>query len=118
LRAKFVPGENPKLEIYDEISNSQLFQIRTYLQTKEGGKYQRNIVEKGPLLSMVADATGRYQQAAAQPAQKPEQQPVRQPLGNKAAQPAKVPTKAKAVDPVQEPGDQMGAEVPDKPVTI
>jgi hypothetical protein len=110
LRAKFVPGENPKLEIYDEISKSQLFQIRTYLQTKEGGKYQRNVVEKGPLLSMVADATGRYQKAATQPTQAPVQQPVRQPLGNKAAQPAKLPTKAKVAEPVQKPGDQMGAE--------
>jgi hypothetical protein len=63
LRSKFVPGENPKLEIYDAKSGNELFRIRTYLQTKDdGSKYQRNVIEKGPLLSIVADITGRNSQ--------------------------------------------------------
>jgi hypothetical protein len=60
LRARFVPGDNPKVEVYDEISNQMLFSIRTYIQQQEKGAYQRNVIEKGPLLSKVADATGRY----------------------------------------------------------
>ena len=59
LRAKYVPGDNPKIEIYDQKSDQLLFSIRTYLQSQEKGKYQRNVIEKGPLLSVVADATGR-----------------------------------------------------------
>lgn len=59
LRAKFIPGENPKIEIYDKKSDRMLFSIRTYLQSQEKGMYQRNVIEKGPLLSVVADATGR-----------------------------------------------------------
>lgn len=61
LRAKFIPGDNPKIEVYDEISNQMLFSIRTYMQQQEKGAYQRNVIEKGPLLGRVADATGRYQ---------------------------------------------------------
>ena len=59
LRAKYIPGDNPKIEIYDKKSNQMLFSIRTYLQSQEKGMYQRNVIEKGPLLSVVADATGR-----------------------------------------------------------
>jgi hypothetical protein len=59
LRAKFIPGDNPKIEIYDKKSDRMLFSIRTYLQSQEKGMYQRNVIEKGPLLSVVADATGR-----------------------------------------------------------
>jgi len=59
LRAKFIPGDNPKIEIYDKKSDRMLFSIRTYLQSQEKGMYQRNVIEKGPLLSIVADATGR-----------------------------------------------------------
>ena len=59
LRAKYIPGENPKIEIYDKKSDRMLFSIRTYLQSQEKGMYQRNVIEKGPLLSVVADATGR-----------------------------------------------------------
>ena len=59
LRAKYVPGDNPKIQIYDQKSDQLLFSIRTYLQSQEKGKYQRNVIEKGPLLSKVADATGR-----------------------------------------------------------
>lgn len=60
LRARFVPGDNPKIEVYDEISGQMLFSIRTYMQAQEKGAYQRNVIEKGPLLGKVADATGRY----------------------------------------------------------
>jgi len=59
LRAKYIPGDNPKIEIYDKKSDRMLFSIRTYLQSQEKGMYQRNVIEKGPLLSVVADATGR-----------------------------------------------------------
>ena len=61
LRARFIPGDNPKIEVYDENSNQMLFSIRTYMQQQEKGPYQRNVIEKGPLLGKVADATGRYQ---------------------------------------------------------
>jgi len=59
LRARYIPGDNPKIEIYDKKSDRMLFSIRTYLQSQEKGMYQRNVIEKGPLLSVVADATGR-----------------------------------------------------------
>lgn len=70
LRARFTPGENPKLEVYDLVSGNELFRIRTYFQsTKKDPFYQRNVIEKGPLLSIVADITGRKaQQASAAPA--------------------------------------------------
>ncbi len=62
LRAETVlTGDNPKLLIKDMKTGGVLFHLRTYLQTKkDGSKYQRNIIEKGPLLAMVADATGKY----------------------------------------------------------
>jgi hypothetical protein len=62
LRAETIlTGDNPKLLIKDMKTGGVLFQLRTYLQTKkDGSKYQRNIIEKGPLLAMVADATGKY----------------------------------------------------------
>jgi hypothetical protein len=56
LRAQVVAGENPKLLVWDTNSNNVLIQIRTYLQYKDNTSYQRNIVEKGPLLSLVANA--------------------------------------------------------------
>ena len=59
LKARYIPGDNPKIEIYDKKSDRMLFSIRTYLQAQEKGMYQRNVIEKGPLLSVVADATGR-----------------------------------------------------------
>jgi hypothetical protein len=43
LRARFVPGDNPKLEVYDQTSNEMLFSIRTYMQQQEKGAYQRTI---------------------------------------------------------------------------
>lgn len=61
LRARFIPGDNPKIEVYDTKSNQMLFSIRTYVQQQQTGSYQRNVIEKGPLLGKVADATGRYQ---------------------------------------------------------
>jgi hypothetical protein len=70
LRARYIPGDNPKIEIYDQKSGNVLFNIRTYLQTKEKGKYQRNVIEKGPLLSIVADATGRNTQTPVVPVKK------------------------------------------------
>jgi hypothetical protein len=62
LRAETVlTGDNPKLLIKDTKTGGVLFHLRTYLQTKKDGtKYQRNVIEKGPLLAMVADATGKY----------------------------------------------------------
>lgn len=67
LRARYIPGDNPKIEVYDQKSNKMLFSIRTYMQTKsDGTKYQRNVIEKGPLLSIVADATGRYKDRPAE----------------------------------------------------
>jgi hypothetical protein len=58
--AEVLPGENPKLVIKDQITGKILFHIRTYLQAKEGGKYQRNVIEKGPLLGIIADSTSRH----------------------------------------------------------
>jgi hypothetical protein len=63
LRARFSAGENPKLEVFDLVSGNELFRIRTYFQsTKKDPFYQRNVIEKGPLLSIVADITGRKAQ--------------------------------------------------------
>jgi hypothetical protein len=56
LEAEFVPGENPKI-LFKDARQGVLFSIRTYLQTKKDGtKYQRNIIEKGPLLGKLANA--------------------------------------------------------------
>jgi hypothetical protein len=105
LRARYIPGDNPKIEIYDQKSGSMLFSIRTYLQSQENGKYQRNVIEKGPLLSIVADATGRNTQ-----------QPV-VPTVTKKAAPA--PMQAPAVEvPVEEPPGRLtgpGAKTARKP---
>ena len=68
LRARYVPGDNPKIEIFDQKGAGMLFSIRTYLQSQEKGKYQRNVIEKGPLLSIVADATGKNTQKPVVPA--------------------------------------------------
>lgn len=49
-------GENPKFIIKDK-QHGILFHIRTYMQTKnDGTKYQRNVIEKGPLLGKIANA--------------------------------------------------------------
>ena len=49
-------GENPKFIIKDG-TQGIMFHIRTYMQTKnDGTKYQRNVIEKGPLLSKIANA--------------------------------------------------------------
>lgn len=55
LVAEFIPGENPKLVVKDR-QQGVLFHIRTYLQKGDTGTYQRNVIEKGPLLSKIADA--------------------------------------------------------------
>jgi len=117
LRARYVPGDNPKIEIYDQKSGSMLFSIRTYLQSQEKGKYQRNVIEKGPLLSIVADATGKNTQKPVVPAVKaapapqtqvlataePIGQPIEEPTGRLSGPGAK--TARKPVQP------QMTAEV-------
>jgi hypothetical protein len=103
-------GENPKFIIKDR-NQGVLFHIRTYLQTKpDGTKYQRNVIEKGPLLSKIASVLS----APVNPKVKEPTKAVPQKsLGNPAAVPAKVPTKAKVQQPAQQPGDQMGAEPAD-----
>jgi hypothetical protein len=93
LRARFIPGDNPKIEVYDLNSNQMLFSIRTYLQKQEKGLYQRNVIEKGPLLSKVADATGRYQD-------KPKELPKQQ-LTPKPQMPVAKPVQAQPVDQSQ-----------------
>ena len=55
LQAVVMPGENPKL-VFKDASQGILFHIRTYLQKTEGGFYQRNVIEKGPLLGKIANA--------------------------------------------------------------
>ncbi len=55
LQAEFIPGDNPKLVVKDR-RQGVLFHIRTYLQKSDAGTYQRNVIEKGPLLSQVANA--------------------------------------------------------------
>jgi len=93
LRARFIPGDNPKIEVYDENSNQMLFSIRTYIQQQDKGPYQRNVIEKGPLLSKVADATGRYQD-------KPKELP-KQRLTPKPQMPVAKPAQAQPVDQSQ-----------------
>jgi hypothetical protein len=73
-------GENPKFIIKDS-KQGILFHIRTYLQTKtDGTKYQRNVIEKGPLLGKIANAIE----------QEPAVAPTATPLAKKPA-PAPVP---------------------------
>lgn len=56
LVAEFIPGKNPKVVVKDP-NQGELFQIRTYLQTKDNGAtYQRNAIEKGELLGKLANA--------------------------------------------------------------
>jgi hypothetical protein len=56
LVAETLWGENPKFIIKDN-RHGILFHIRTYMQNKDDGtKYQRNVIEKGPLLSKIANA--------------------------------------------------------------
>ena len=116
LRAETIlTGDNPKLLIKDMKTGGVLFQLRTYLQTKkDGSKYQRNIIEKGPLLAMVADATGKYAKPAnvpAQPAPKavaPQQSVPQQPVPQ---QPSNVPL----AEPVEkEVGETQGKWQPHK----
>ena len=90
LRAETIlTGDNPKLLITDLKTGGVLFQLRTYLQTKkDGSKYQRNIIEKGPLLAMVADATGKY---AKPPEVAAKQKPKATPVAPVAATPTPAP---------------------------
>ena len=77
LFAEFVPGENPRLLIKDQ-QQGLLLQIRTYLQAKnDGTMYQRNVIEKGPLLGKLANAIEQPAQAPAQPAATKPAQPVK-----------------------------------------
>jgi hypothetical protein len=61
LRAEYVFEANPIIRIVGVDKSGKedlLIKIRTYLNDKGGGKfYQRNIIEKGPLLSKVAQVT-------------------------------------------------------------
>lgn len=110
LRATFISGENPKLHIKDQVTGQLLLQIRTYVQQGKKGLYQRNVIEKGPLISTIANAIAKdvsKEKQQAQPANdastqqgSPEltQTPVK--LGPPNAQPGKLPTKAK-ITPVK-----------------
>ena len=76
-------GENPKFIIKDK-KQGILFHIRTYLQTKaDGTKYQRNVIEKGPLLSKIASVLSApvnpKVKAPVKAAPKPVKPPVQQP---------------------------------------
>jgi hypothetical protein len=55
LQAEAVFGENPKLIFKDPVQGV-LFHIRTYIQQSKKGPYQRNVIEKGPLLGKIANA--------------------------------------------------------------
>lgn len=61
LRAIYTFDANPIIRIVADDGSDDpemLIKIRTYLNDKGGGKfYQRNIIEKGPLLSKVAQVT-------------------------------------------------------------
>ena len=100
LRATFIPGENPRLHIKDQLTGQLLLQIRTYIQQTKKGPYQRNVIEKGPLIGTIANAIAKN---TAEPkpqvpqVQKQPQKPIK--LGPANAQPGKLPTKAKT-DPV------------------
>jgi hypothetical protein len=105
LRAETIlTGDNPKLLITDLKTGGVLFQLRTYLQTKkDGSKYQRNIIEKGPLLAMVADATGKYAKPPEVTAQqKPKAKPVVAPQPTQ--QP--IPPTANTPTPITQPTTQ------------
>ena len=55
LQADFIPGDNPKIQVSDP-EQGILFQMRTYLQGAGTSTYQRNVIEKGPLLTKLANA--------------------------------------------------------------
>lgn len=55
LRATVTGKENPTLIISDS-KQGVLFKIRTYIQAQDKGPYQRNVIEKGPLLGKIANA--------------------------------------------------------------
>lgn len=67
IDAEFVPGENPRI-VFKDATQGALFHIRTYIQTTKKGPYQRNVIEKGPLLGKLANAIKT----------EPKQQPVQQ----------------------------------------
>jgi hypothetical protein len=110
-------GENPKFIIKDK-NQGILFHIRTYLQTKDDGtKYQRNVIEKGPLLSKISSVlSAPVNPKVKAPIKTAPNLVPKKSLGNPAAVPAKTPTKDKVQQPATEPGDQMGAELPVNPV--
>lgn len=119
LRATFLSGDNPKLHIKDQVTGQLLLQIRTYIQQGKKGPYQRNVIEKGPLISTIANAIEK--QSINQPQQPPapvakpqpaQEKPVTptKPLGTTAQKPAKLPTKAKVQQEPAPVGSQMGAE--------
>lgn len=77
--------------------------------------YQFNLGKDFFNLLREAEAALSAKQAAVQKKQ-PTAAPTNKPLGNPAAVPAKTPTKNKIQPTATEPGDQMGAEVDDRPV--
>jgi len=90
-------GENPKFIIRDK-KQGILFHIRTYLQTKsDGTKYQRNVIEKGPLLSKIASVLSA-------------------PVNPKVKAPAKAPVKAAPKPVPQQPTQQPPVAAPQEPV--
>lgn len=115
LRAQVQAGENPKLLVWDANSNEILFQIRTYLQYKDQSSYQRNIVEKGPLLSIVANAIEQSHDKPAKPKAEPAAKKTASKAKSKAVAP--VPVSPTANVPVAQPAP---AELPpvEEPVEV
>jgi hypothetical protein len=108
LRARFMPGENPKLFIEDVKTGRQLFQLRSYMQTKKDGTlYQRNIVEKGPLITYIADATGRHAEM---------QKTLRGERSKPAQQPAVTKPAVQKPQPQVEPAVEPEIEQPEVPI--
>jgi hypothetical protein len=93
LEAVTVWGENPKLIIKDRTQGT-LFHIRTYMQTKDDGtKYQRNVIEKGPLLGKIANALEQEPTASA-------------PVDKAPVKPADLPAS------IQNQNKQIGTKIP------
>lgn len=119
LRATFIPGDNPKLHIKDQVTGQLLLQIRTYVQQGKKGSYQRNVIEKGPLISTIANALEK-QKVQAEPAKvqkstQPQSRPAPKSLDEPVSQPAgtQKPMKPAVSKAPSKVGDQMGADPED-----
>ena len=100
----------------DKISGKPIMHVR--LAILKSGR-MTNTFELDYLLDLVRDSKKKAAQLA--PAEKPasdvpEKPDATVPAIKPLAKPAKVPTKDKVQPTATEPGDQMGAEVPEKPV--